>query len=30
MLGHAELKTTMRYAHPEESLKNAVERNKIT
>lgn len=26
ILGHADLKTTMRYAHPEESLKDAVER----
>ena len=25
ILGHADLKTTMRYAHPEESLKDAVE-----
>jgi len=26
ILGHADLKTTMRYAHPEESLKEAVEK----
>lgn len=26
ILGHAHLKTTMRYAHPEDSLKDAVER----
>ena len=25
ILGHADLKTTMRYAHPEDSLKEAVE-----
>ena len=25
ILGHADLKTTMRYAHPEDSLKYAVE-----
>ncbi len=25
ILGHADLKTTMRYAHPEDSLKDAVE-----
>ena len=25
ILGHADLKTTMRYAHPENSLKDAVE-----
>jgi len=24
--GHADLKTTMRYAHPEDSLKDAVEK----
>lgn len=26
ILGHADLKTTMRYAHPEDSLKGAVEK----
>lgn len=26
ILGHADLKTTMRYAHPEDSLKDAVEK----
>jgi len=26
ILGHADLKTTMRYAHPEDSLKVAVEK----
>ncbi len=26
ILGHADLKTTMRYAHPEDSLKEAVEK----
>jgi integrase len=25
ILGHADLKTTMRYAHPEDSLKGAVQ-----
>ncbi len=25
ILGHADLKTTMRYAHPEDTLKEAVE-----
>jgi len=25
ILGHADLRTTMRYAHPEDSLKDAVE-----
>lgn len=25
ILGHADLKTTMRYTHPEDSLKDAVE-----
>ncbi len=25
ILGHADLKTTMRYAHPEDTLKDAVE-----
>jgi len=25
ILGHSDLKTTMRYAHPDESLKRAVE-----
>ncbi len=25
IVGHADLKTTMRYAHPEDSLKEAVE-----
>jgi len=25
ILGHADLKTTMRYAHPDDSLKDAVE-----
>ena len=25
ILGHADLKTTMRYAHPEDSFKDAVE-----
>lgn len=26
ILGHTDLKTTMRYAHPEDSLKEAVEK----
>jgi len=26
ILGHADLKTTMRYAHPEDSLSDAVEK----
>ena len=26
ILGHADLKTTMRYAHPEDSLKDAIEK----
>ncbi len=26
ILGHADLKTTMRYAHPQDSLKDAVEK----
>ncbi len=26
ILGHADLKTTIRYSHPEESLKDAVEK----
>ncbi len=26
ILGHADLKTTMRYAHPDDSLKDAVEK----